>query len=72
MSKQRYPSIDCIKGLACIAVVIIHYNISGGSIPPEIGLAMKTVCRFAVLILSLAVSECVFWAKQHAAGKAGK
>lgn len=48
MSKQRYPSIDCIKGLACIAVVIIHYNISGGSIPPEIGLAMKTVCRFAV------------------------
>lgn len=48
MSKQRYPSIDCIKALACIAVVIIHYNFSGGSIPDVVGLAMKTVCRFAV------------------------
>lgn len=48
MNKQRYPSIDCIKAIACIAVVIIHYNISGGSIPAVVGLAMKTVCRFAV------------------------
>lgn len=48
MNKKRYLSIDCVKGIACIATVIIHYNISGGSIPESVGLAMKTVCRFAV------------------------
>lgn len=48
MDKPRYTSIDCIKGLACIAVVFIHYNITGGSIHPYIGLGMKTVCRFGV------------------------
>lgn len=39
----RNASFDLIKGLACIAVVLIHYNYSG-----NLGLAIKSICRFAV------------------------
>lgn len=35
--------MDIIKGAACIAVVLIHYNWSN-----DIGLFIKTICRFAV------------------------
>lgn len=43
MIKKRWNSIDCIKGLACIAVVLIHYNFTG-----VLGISIKTFCRFAV------------------------
>ena len=43
--KIRWNSIDCIKGLACIAIVLIHYNFPG-----DLGLAVKAFCRFGVPI----------------------
>lgn len=46
--KNRWDSLDCLKGISCLAVVIIHYNLSGGNIPVQIGLTMKSACRFAV------------------------
>lgn len=41
--KARWNSIDCIKALACIAVVFIHFNFPGW-----LGVAVKTFCRFGV------------------------
>uniref|UniRef100_UPI003FA49461 acyltransferase family protein n=1 Tax=Enterocloster clostridioformis TaxID=1531 RepID=UPI003FA49461 len=35
--------MDCIKGAACIAVVLIHYNFPG-----YLGIIIKTLSRFAV------------------------
>lgn len=40
---SRMNSIDVIKGLACIAVVFIHYNFPG-----NLGIAVKSFCRFGV------------------------
>lgn len=47
---KRWDSLDCLKGVACIAVVLIHYNFSGGDIPGSVGMAIKAICRFAVPI----------------------
>ena len=44
-TKRRYDSLDFLKGLACIAVVLIHFNFPG-----DLGIAVKTYCRFAVPI----------------------
>lgn len=41
----RYSSFDLLKGISCIAVVLIHYNFNG-----DLGLAVKAMCRFAVPI----------------------
>lgn len=41
--KIRWNSLDCIKGLACIAVVFIHFNFEG-----NFGIAVKSFCRFGV------------------------
>lgn len=46
--KKRYDALDCLKGLACLAVVLIHYNFSGGDIPGYISVSLKAACRFAV------------------------
>ena len=43
MNRIRWKSFDVLKGLCCIAVVLIHYNFSG-----DTGLYVKTFCRFAV------------------------
>ncbi len=43
MNKIRWKSFDVLKGISCIAVVLIHYNFSG-----DLGLYVKTFCRFAV------------------------
>lgn len=40
---KRWNSLDCLKGLSCLAVVLIHYNFPG-----NLGLAVKAACRFAV------------------------
>lgn len=45
---KRWNSLDCLKGIACIAVVLIHYNFTGGQIPAQIGTCLKAACRFAV------------------------
>lgn len=42
--KQRNSNIDIVKGIACIAVIIIHYNIPNR----YRGVIIKTACRFAV------------------------
>lgn len=39
----RYRSIDFLKGIACIAVVLIHVQFPG-----TVGFAVRQVCRFAV------------------------
>lgn len=39
----RYRMIDCLKGIACLAVVLIHYNFAD-----NLGLAVKAMMRFAV------------------------
>ena len=41
--KQRNDNIDLLKGICCIAVVLIHYNLPGSA-----GIVIKTSCRFAV------------------------
>ena len=41
--RKRWDSFDLAKGLACIAVVFIHYNFTG-----NLGLAVKSFCRFGV------------------------
>lgn len=41
--KKRNYGFDWLKGVACIAVVLIHYNL-----PDQAGIIMKTLCRFAV------------------------
>lgn len=43
MNKIRWKSFDVLKGMSCIAVVLIHFNFSG-----DVGLYVKTFCRFAV------------------------
>lgn len=40
---HQNTTFDLIKGLACIAVVLIHYNYPG-----DLGLAVKSFCRFGV------------------------
>lgn len=44
----RWNSLDCLKGIACIAVSLIHFNWTGSSIPPYVGASIKAMCRFAV------------------------
>ena len=41
--RERWCSFDCLKGLACAAVVLIHYNFDG-----DLGIAVKAFCRFGV------------------------
>lgn len=41
--RKRWDSFDLAKGLACIAVVFIHYNFTD-----NLGLAVKSFCRFGV------------------------
>lgn len=43
MEKVRYRMIDTIKGLACMAVVLIHFNF-----PDTMGVCFKPLCTFAV------------------------
>ncbi len=40
---ERYRSFDAVKGIACIAVILIHYLF-----PEPFGTPVKTMCRFAV------------------------
>ena len=54
---MRWNSLDCLKGIACIAVVLIHYNISGGNIPAWIGAYTKALCRFAVPVFLPGLDE---------------
>lgn len=42
-NKKRWKSIDCLRGISCIAVVFIHYNF-----PNDPGIAVKTFFRFGV------------------------
>lgn len=46
--KKRWNSFDCLKGLACLAVVLIHFNFEG-----NFGIAVKTFCRFGVPVFFL-------------------
>lgn len=45
---NRYNSFDVLKAFAAIAVVFIHYYFSGGTIPQEVGMCIRSFCRFAV------------------------
>ena len=40
---MREPGFDFVKAVACVAVVLIHYNFKG-----EFGAEVKAACRFAV------------------------
>ena len=53
--KNRYDSIDFLKGIACIAVVLIHVQFPG-----RIGFAARQISRFAVPFFFL-VSGFFFW-----------
>jgi surface polysaccharide O-acyltransferase-like enzyme len=48
MSYGRKGAFDVIKGIACFAVVLIHFNVKG-----EIGEVVKAAARFAVPTFSL-------------------
>lgn len=43
MAKERWDSLDFLKGIACIAVVFIHFNFPG-----NFGIAVKSICRIGV------------------------
>lgn len=43
MERVRYRLMDTIKGLACLAVILIHFNF-----PDFMGEIVKPMCRFAV------------------------
>lgn len=40
---RRWDGFDLIKGVSCLAVVVIHYNFKG-----VFGEEVKAACRFAV------------------------
>ena len=40
---RRQSGFDIVKALACVAVVLIHYNFKG-----DVGGVVKSLCRFAV------------------------
>lgn len=65
---MRWNSLDCLKGIACIAVVLIHYNISGGNIPAWIGAYTKALCRFAVPVF-LCISGFFFVGAEYSSEK---
>ena len=46
VSPPRWNSLDCLKGIACIAVVLIHYPISGGDVPAWIGVYTKAAILY--------------------------
>lgn len=46
----RFTSIDVIKAIAAIAVVIIHFPILWNGEPKEVSMVVKSICRFAVPI----------------------
>lgn len=46
--KRRIDSLDVLKCLACIAVVLIHYPFAGKDVPVVFSSAVKVMCRFAV------------------------
>lgn len=41
--KTRYRMMDCLKGISCLAVILIHYNF-----PCNLGLWIRTASKFAV------------------------
>lgn len=53
MKGRRYESIDTIKGISCIAVVLIHYLF-----PEPFAIPIKKMSRFGVPVFlpSLAIS----------------
>ena len=46
--KQRNTTFDLLKGIACLAVVFIHYSFTGAL--EIIGVGINAMCRFAVPI----------------------
>lgn len=57
MKGRRYESIDTIKGIACIAVVLIHYLF-----PEPFAIPIKTMSRFGVPVF-FAISGYFFTSK---------
>ena len=45
---SRFNSFDVLKAFSAIAVVFIHYCFTGGNIPQEVGMSIRSFCRFAV------------------------
>lgn len=48
MINKRYESLDCLKGVACLAVVFIHYNF-----PWDLGIIVRTLAKIGVPIFFL-------------------
>lgn len=44
----RYDSLDFLKGIACVAVVLIHYPFTGDALPPMFSNCVRASMRFAV------------------------
>lgn len=44
MINKRYESLDCLKGVACLAVVFIHYNF-----PWDLGIIVRTLAKLVCL-----------------------
>lgn len=47
---QRWNSFDTVKGIACIAVTLIHYNFASKFTPEIVSTSVKAVCRIGVPI----------------------
>ena len=57
--KKRWESIDFIKGIACMAIVLIHFNFPG-----EWGVMIKSACKFAVPVFFFISGFFVEWIPQ--------
>ena len=58
--EKRWNSIDFIKGVACIAVVLIHFNFPG-----NVGLAVRTACKFGVPVFFFVSGFFLGWSPQE-------
>lgn len=59
LEAKRWDSIDFIKGLACIAVVLIHFNFPG-----NIGLAVRAAGAFGVPVFFFVSGFFLGWTPQ--------
>ena len=46
IQNQRNATFDLLKGIACLAVVVIHYSFTGSL--EKVGGYINAMCRFAV------------------------
>lgn len=50
MNTLRWNSFDVLKGISCIAIIIIHCHFKGGELLSTVGTILNALSKFAVPI----------------------